>query len=116
MIVNFCDQVDGDNLIIFPRASARPDGTAQEGRPQRGLPPDGETRLASPTALFSWQGSFGKVPPWLYQENPLVALVQVTRPGSRERHSFLRGFVGNFHEGGGQGSDEVERLGASSPT
>ncbi len=41
------------------------------------------------------------VPTWVYQENPLLALIHSTRPERRERITFLRRNRANFH-----GADE----------
>ena len=44
-------------------------------------------------------GQLGCLPPWLYHENPFVALVQVGRPRLEERATFIRTYLARF-EGG----------------
>jgi hypothetical protein len=108
MIVNFCDQLTGQpdhlsegerGLMVQLKKTFHNAGYLRSGR-LAGLP----------NRLVLVAGQLGKVPPWLFQENPLVALVQVTRPGLLERESFLRSFVANFHQGDGQTPAQVENL------
>jgi energy-coupling factor transporter ATP-binding protein EcfA2 len=40
------------------------------------------------------------VPAWIYQNNPLLKLIHVTRPEREERVHFYNTFVGNFFGGG----------------
>jgi hypothetical protein len=63
-----------------------------------------------PNVLILVAGQLGKVPPWFYQENPLLALVQVPRPGWKERRSFLVSFAKHFHEGERLSPAQVEEV------
>jgi ATP-dependent Clp protease ATP-binding subunit ClpA len=52
-----------------------------------------------PNLLTLVAAHLGKVPAWFYQDNPLLALVQIPRPSWLERKSFLSNFAKHFHEG-----------------
>ena len=50
-------------------------------------------------ALVVVGGQLGAIPPWFYQENPFVALLQVTKPRREERARYIHTHLANFHEG-----------------
>jgi hypothetical protein len=97
MIANFCDLLTGhpDHLTDAERAIL-----LQMKKTLHNASYLGEGPLAGrPNLLVLVAGQLGKVPSWFYQENPLLALVQVPRPGWKERRSFLISFLQQFHEG-----------------
>ena len=61
-------------------------------------------------ALVMVTGQLGTVPPWLYQDSPLVALVQATRPRLEERASFLLTFIRNFFGGAEVPPERLEQV------
>ena len=50
-------------------------------------------------ALVVVGGQLGAIPPWFYQDNPFVALLQVTKPRREERARYIHTHLANFHEG-----------------
>ena len=50
-------------------------------------------------ALVVVGGQLGAIPPWFYQENPFVALLQVTKPRREERARYIHTHLANFYEG-----------------
>ncbi len=61
-------------------------------------------------ALVIVASQLGAVPPWLYQDEPFLALVQVGRPRTEERINFLRSYCTNFHGGEALSGDELDRV------
>ena len=63
-------------------------------------------------ALVTVAGQLGAVPPWFYQDNPFIALVQVGKPRPDERQAFLTRFVQGFHGGADLSPEQIDQLAA----
>jgi hypothetical protein len=63
-----------------------------------------------PNLLTLVAAHLGKVPAWFYQDNPLLALVQIPRPSWPERKSFLCNFAKHFHEGDRIATDKISEI------
>lgn len=55
-------------------------------------------------------GHLGSLPPWLYHENPLIGLVQVTQPRLDERKNFIRVYLPHFQGGNSLGGEQTEEI------
>lgn len=70
---------------------------------------DGELRGRS-NILVTVAGQLGGMPPWFYQDNPLVSLVRVGKPSGRERMFFVREFREYFYSDGSNDGGEVDSV------
>jgi hypothetical protein len=58
--------------------------------------------------MVAWQ--LAGVPPWFYQDNPFISLIQVGRPRTEERQAFLTRFIERFYGGAGLSPDQLEPI------
>lgn len=61
-------------------------------------------------ALVVVGGQLGAIPPWFYQENPFIALLQVTKPRLEERARYIHTHLANFHEGKTLDADQAVKV------
>ncbi len=61
-------------------------------------------------ALVVVGGQLGAIPPWFYQENPFIALIQVTKPRREDRARYIHTHLANFHEGRTLDEDQAVKV------
>jgi energy-coupling factor transporter ATP-binding protein EcfA2 len=55
-------------------------------------------------------GQLGAIPPWFYQDNPFINLLQVTKPRREERARYIRTNFNNFHESDALEPEERQKI------
>ena len=58
-------------------------------------------------ALVIVGAQLGAIPPWFYQDNPFVALLQIPKPRREERARYIHTHLSDFHDGQVLRPDEV---------
>lgn len=70
----------------------------------------GHPLVGRKNALVLVANQLGDVPPWLYHNDPLTAVVQVAAPGKEERTCFFRRFHRNFFDAADLPAPQLEDL------